>query len=245
MTLCQFYQYLWLLHPVKINFSLMILRKILPRIVFVSPRACFQIVQLVSQFRHRRNDWWQHEQHLQPIRAKKNLYRSFLSCRMTNKKILPRIFVVGAQPFLHIHCSSLQHLVRRHPRGLLQNFQPRGLMYPKKINFLVHEFQEQILPRIVFVVLQTNYYMHCASFHFFHQGGLWQRYQPREPMHPIKINFLAHESWPLRIVLPRIVALFLRAYFQIVPWNCPLMRQFRQQHRHQGSGELLLRPTYP
>ena len=74
-------------HP-KNNFSFMtsilVIRQISPRIFVLFPQACFRIVQLASQFRHRRNGWRQHEQHWQPIRAKKNFTDQFQSCWMTN-----------------------------------------------------------------------------------------------------------------------------------------------------------------
>ena len=61
----------WANAPFKKSISrLWLMRKVSPRIVVLFPQACFQIVQLVSQFRHRRNGRWRHEQHGQPIDAK-------------------------------------------------------------------------------------------------------------------------------------------------------------------------------
>ena len=77
-------------HP-KNNFSFMtsilVIRQISPRIFVLFPQACFQIVQLVSQFRHRRNGWRQHEQHWQPIRAKKFLQINFKVVGWTIKSL--------------------------------------------------------------------------------------------------------------------------------------------------------------
>ena len=201
---------------------------------------------------------------------------------MTNKKILPRIVVVGVQALLHKHCASFQHLVSRHPWNLWQIDQLRGLPHPiKEINFSFMTYQNNLtqnrlcrstgscayalckfsaavatsvswpmkplanwraagvlhpgknqflswllrknLPRIV-VVFPRACFQLVIELH--HQEALWQRYQPRGPMHPLKksISLL----WVMRKVSPRIVVLFPQACFRIVQ----LVSQFR--HRRNG-----------
>ena len=85
--------------------------------------------------------------------------------------------------------------------------------------------------------------MHCASFHFFHQGGLWQRYQPRGPMHPIKISFRVHDF--LKKSYPESSLSFLRHIFRLFRWWVRFVTDVMIDDGMSSIGsQFMLRKTY-
>ena len=146
------------------------------------------------------------------------------------KKILPRIVVVDVQALLHIHCASLQHLVRRHPRGLWQSYQPRGPIDPLKINFSFMTYKNILTQNRFWRSTDKALYALCQ----------FSLFSPRRPLAtlpaawanaPYKNQF--SRSWLFKKILPRIVFVFPQAYFQIVPLVSQIRHRRNDWWRHE------------
>ena len=82
----------------------------------------------------------------------------------------------------------------------------------KKSVFLSWRLRKN-LPRIV-VVFPRACFQLVIELH--HQEGLWQHYQPRGPMHPLKNQFLVYDLWEKSH--PESSFSFLRHVFRLFSW---------------------------